>query len=545
MHRPRVLATLFLPLVVLAGPRPAQSRTLEWARQTPRVTGPYKGVLVVPCGIAQSYGFHDEESTEDEWTDFLRSQPPNKEDPEVYPTPGPSPFRGATEEELEGVFADEPHRDKRWGAVIDWKGWHGANVGVAIRQYSGTAEPLVRFPLDEDEAVAHLGPEISDAHVLVQLCRVLDAVEFGGVPPPAVVNLSFGRLAREADRKDAASCSQDHLACQITITLKQLGEAVGLRGEVPTIVAAAGNHGEWLFPALVATVLATGLPDPMASKQAGEIRETWETPPPTENRLALLPAGALCLSYAGHHWTAPSGSSFSTALLSAGLLASVGAARQMLLEPSSVEGNGRIHLIASRAAPGVTWGHTLIRRIAEAQLACLADGNPPPIPTDLSSSFVDDLGLPSLARLVADEHRPAPEPTPCVSCRDVRVPPQVSEVVPLTAEPTARVSRKSGGGLVIDLSTPWPLEDDTQILEVYLHQGQRFHALAVPQVLSAGVALRLYLASSVLTAEAQPSLVFVLSRPGNDKDGWDTFWNSVPIVTVPKLDPVYLKSTIE
>ena len=200
--------------------------------------------------------------------------------------------------------SDRPELDPgapRWIGVVDFDDSHGwSTTYAADLAAAGTAQAQL-VPLDSTE-LEPLGSEVTDFHVLGALCRVVDAVHDGRMPVPAAVNMSFGRVRASTD--DSESCASGGVDCEVR---RVLG---ALRTEGVSLVAAAGNHDELLFPASAPETIAVGRLDYLHSD--GD--SLWDSPTAAD---ALVPGSHLCLSSA---FAAPGGSSYSAALMT-GLLA--------------------------------------------------------------------------------------------------------------------------------------------------------------------------------------------------------------------------------
>lgn len=495
--------------------------TVLWA-WTPERLAPAEGeLLIVPCGFEGTFGFRPASHP---WDGALGIAKPHRASPAPYPSPGGSRLSPAELHELESVFTPPESAPGYWVAVIDWHGWHGASVGAAIRQYSSDSARVSRYLLDDPGVVSALGAAVTDAHVLVQLCRLLEDVEINRIKAPTAINLSFGRLATEDDPESSVGCSEEELACQVARILDRLSR---LEGEAPpTIVAAAGNHGLWLFPAALDSVLATGLPDLLRSSPQTPIG-SWETPEPTRP-LILAPAAGLCLLAAGHAWTAPAGSSFSTALVSAWLAETAPEDRLPMLTEAFLDPEDRLRLNPGASVLTGTWAADLHVRKAAARSHCDAvEGwGSVPIVAPIDIGFSTPPNFPSLVEIVSSTHRPTPEPTPCVPCRDIHVPPPSAAT--FAARSSGTKATTDGKGLELDLGAPWPMAKNSEILAIRLRLDDRFYQLAMPDSLRSSLRtaqpLRLRIPWPRFEPASPASLVFIVNN------GSDTYWNSVPII---------------
>lgn len=496
--------------------------TVLWAWTPERLAAVEGESVVVPCGSEGTFGFLPVTGT---WGETLGTAKPHRAAPAPYPYPGKSPFSPAELNELETVFIPPEMAPADWVAVIDWQGWHGASVGAAIRQYSGNLATVSRYLLDDPGVVSALGPAVTDAHVLVQLCRLLDDVEMGRVKAPMAINLSFGRLATEGDPDSGVGCEEQHLACQVARILDRLSRLDGDKAP-PTIVAAAGNHGLWLFPATLDSVLATGLPDLLRSSPQTPTA-SWETPEPTRP-LILAPAAGLCLLAAGHAWTAPAGSSFSTALVSAWLAETAPDDRLPMLAEAFLDPEDRLRLLPGASVLTGVWAAELYLRKTSARVHCdAAEGwGSVPIVAPIDIGFSTPPNFPSLVEIVSSTHRPAPEPTPCVPCRDIRVPPPSAATFAAQSSKTKASADEKGPEL--DLGAPWPMFQDSEILAIHLRLDDRFYQIRMLDTLVSSLRtaqpLSLKIPWSRFEPASQASLVFIV------RNGTAVYWNSVPII---------------
>ncbi len=209
-----------------------------------------------------------------------------------------------------------------WNAMADFGATlHSDTVAASLVATSGI--PVALYPLDDPALDDLLGETVGDGHVLAQVCGLLETVEGAGVTPPAVLNMSFGRLYKPATDPTAKPCNRNTVTCQIVKVLSRLRNRHGV-----TAVAAAGNHQVQQFPAVIKTVLAVGSLDLAAFTSSQESKSSWEMPP---GPLALFAGSALCLDCTDRAggavaWSPPPGSSYAASsfagALSAALLAS-------------------------------------------------------------------------------------------------------------------------------------------------------------------------------------------------------------------------------
>jgi hypothetical protein len=207
------------------------------------------------------------------------------------------------------IATTKPKDPFLWIAVLDFDSPHGESTTWLTGSVAGTSVTTALAPLD-DPALADLGP-VGDIHVLARLCEIAQVVDSGALPPPTTINMSFGRLRRvDPDLNPdpaSADCDSPSAACQVA-------QVAGyLRAKGTWLVAAAGNHGAELFPGSLAEVVAAGMLDSTLFARNGEVRRAWETPSTAD---ALIPGNALCLN----SWSAPAGSSYSSALLAGWLV---------------------------------------------------------------------------------------------------------------------------------------------------------------------------------------------------------------------------------
>ncbi len=436
-----------------------------------------------------------------------------------------------------------------WVAVVDWDGPHGWSVGWTIRQVAGPGVTLGLLPLtDEDlESVPRRGE--TDAHLLTRLCNLAELIEVQGVPPPLVVNMSFGRLAHPEDRVAADQCDETRIVCQIAQVIEHLRLKSQARIPPPgtIFVAAAGNHQDLLYPAVAPGVLAAGSLDLAAFWETGITEETWETPKLTGEAAALMPGYGICLfpgplpqAEKGH--PTPPGTSYATATFSGFLVAPLLAGliedplRPLLWTPvaSCTEdacsyqiayGNQRLY----NASSGLTLlleqartGTPACRPPNEGQAEVYAfTGEPVTLDAMPLLSF-DDIAA-------AARKQPAPGSDPCVPCHGHNQPP------PLTASGSRGLaSRFNPLDLELDLSFAGALPADFTLNELYLRVEQDFYPISVQGSqftnLQEGEVDRLIIsgAGDLIPWGEQASLILVLTDNGADVP--QQFWTSVPIL---------------
>ncbi len=189
-----------------------------------------------------------------------------------------------------------------WIAVVDFDSMHGISTHWLADALSGPALHTELYYLD-DTALAPLGQDITDLHVLAKLCNITDAVDTHGRVAPTAINMSFGRTPGQDDATNAESCAGERASCQVAKV------AAHLRAKGSTLIAAAGNHKITLFPARLNEVLSAGTLELNTFFKTGEVQGTWESPDDVQAR---IPGNALCLRGG---WPAPAGSSYSSAML--------------------------------------------------------------------------------------------------------------------------------------------------------------------------------------------------------------------------------------
>jgi hypothetical protein len=575
---PALLCAFFL-----FGPAARQAAAVEdpvtWYRDSRTPPPPDRGGLQVPCGrlgifqIVRGAGAVDGDVPV-----CAGALECGSETPPLYPTP-----EGGAEEPLAAAatawfpcaggscFAGvEPPPSalpvSSWVAVIDWNQPHGWSVGWTLLQVANDDPtqpriPAVLFDLDDPAARARGFSErgATDVHLLKKLCEIVEAVDLTpGVPPPLVINMSFGRRFRTGDARNSGTCNRKTLNCQIAEveTRLWLGDpAAPAPRPRSTLVAAAGNHREWLFPAGLDTVLPAGSLQ-LESFGQGVVERSWETPDYGARAQGLFPGYGLCLEQqagAGEsatEWAAPAGTSYAAAILSgwlAGPLRGPG-----LFDPlgpgawfpkractaagvctyalahggRTFGGNPRVDVLLNRvldrastkcgtpAAPSA--GGVLTLKVA----AVL--GQSDLLPKD---SFIDVVGLLKL---------PTPDSRPCVPCQGM------SSIGSVAARPRGKAASRWLLDLSANTQVPppfsYPLQAQSTIARLYLHTSGDNYLVLLPEsgdlnVLKDGTIHQLWLpdARPWLASGVQPSLVFVLQSDQPDLVG-RPFWLSVPIL---------------
>lgn len=313
-----------LSLVMLAGAvalaASAPTAALEWSLYG-RHCAVQGGEFVVTCG---EYGVFHFDGAPSSSCDPLAT---GDEDPPVYSGPGAmtafpgsvvmlddliqqiersrdgaGAARAAALPQSGGISSPPEPDDPALDVVIDFTGPHGASTTWLVDAISGPGADAAMLALD-DPALEPLGEEVGDFHVLASLCRVLDDILYQRIPPPRTINMSFGRSVATGDADPPDDCVDGRASCQIARV------AAALRGRGVRLVAAAGNHGEMLFPAALEHVIAAGMLELNGYLDRGAPEPAWQTPDGAD---VLTPGNALCLRF----WPAPAGSSYSSALFS-------------------------------------------------------------------------------------------------------------------------------------------------------------------------------------------------------------------------------------
>jgi hypothetical protein len=221
-------------------------------------------------------------------------------------TAGASVRRLASGAATQVIIGGPPPQLTEWIGVIDFDSPHGESTTWLAGAVAGSSVTAALAPLDAPE-LAVIGP-VADFHVLAKLCEIAESVDGGPLPAPATVNMSFGRPVRPfIDPTSPTACPVENVACQISRVIRHV-KAGGT-----WFVAAAGNHGSPLFPSSLDDVVSAGMLDMTAFVGGVATRPAWETPSDAE---AFIPGSALCLN----SWAAPSGSSYSSAMLAGWLV---------------------------------------------------------------------------------------------------------------------------------------------------------------------------------------------------------------------------------
>ncbi|MCH9648816.1 MAG: S8 family serine peptidase [Deltaproteobacteria bacterium] len=492
------------------------------------------------------------------------------EDVAVYPHPGPAPFDidcmvgDACATAPDDVVAD-------WVAILDWDNWHGRAVDQVVRS---TTDPSIQTVLIPLESRILPSPEITDVDFLLSIAGLVDLLD-DGLRRPLMMNMSFGRLHDTTDPV-STSCQPHRLSCQISRLLNHLAQPSGSLEPRTTLVAAAGNHRNPLFPAGLEGVVSVGALDLTQYTKDGIAQASWETPVLPGFPEALMPGSALCMSVVsgGHLETtmAPSGSSFSSAFF-AGWLADA-----FLWEPAEV----RAHLDL-----GAGWGteknctsdptcpYALAhegklfdspsgkggQRMAEVLTQDPRTCGPPSVPiVSIAANLVyagssdgsvgtSPLNRLSLIGLVADQLKPAPLPITCVSCSlccessfstDFRSGTEVGEESKprggLVSGKSAIVGQTGPVELQVDLHNGWALPDNMELETMYARIPPQLLRLDLNEEeldqIQAGEVSYLDLSGDIQTPDlsSQLSMISVIRLYDPDSETHSYFWNATPLL---------------
>ena len=301
--------------------------------------------------------------------------------------------------------------------VVDWDDPHGWSVGAMISRVAGPGQALGL--LDLQDSPLDLGYEgVGDPQVIAQLCKIADAPSH---LRPNVVNMSFGRKATPSCTGSASS-----LECELDRLLHHLRDELGV-----VLVAAAGNHGDMLFPAYSDAVLSTGSLKLSKLRYHGRVEPSPETPPAAN---ILLPGNGLFLPLPDSSiWAAPPGSSYAAAIATgwiAATLANPGEAGNPFLTTSN---RTRIYPIETGrgafmlALDGSPIEHSYVPSAVEL-LDQAVGWEPEACPNPLfTSHHVLQVTGPAVTRITPSQslsdvqslaNRPCPESRPCVPCHD-------------------------------------------------------------------------------------------------------------------------------
>lgn len=401
----------------------------------------------------------------------------------------------------------------KWIAVVDFDNSHGESTAWLAGQVAGPDVTAALAPLD-DPSLAVLG-DVGDFHVLARLCEVAQDTDGGTLPAPATVNMSFGRRVRASDPTSSSSCPAQNAACQVAKVAHHVAQSGSW------LVAAAGNHREGLFPGTLDEVVDAGMVDVDAFLANVATRPAWETPP---GAAATIPGNGLCLDA----WSAPPGSSYSSALLSGWLV-------QLLDHPEVLSqlGDGPwvpawsassgCYVLAKGRAP-TPWCNDAITSLFAGLI-----GPPPPgcgqrhsdptvtVPTPGRGTPPD--AIPSIDTWGVPTH-PAPESDPCVPCSG------------------QMVASGHTTDLRIDLSDSEALPSGIVFDQVALRVGQNNYVLGLTlgqltQMAGAGLATIVVPGGGALVdPNSSPSLWYRMKPDPaiNCASSTLCFWSSTPIL---------------
>lgn len=391
---------LLLPFLLMepAAASAAQPSMLKWSRFSGNCSGPN----VVACG-SRSYVFGEIPSGL-----AASCGSPSVQTEQVRPYPGNTAnYLGGNYPCSDGACLSDIPASGNWVALIDWRNAHGLTVAEILNRV-GQGLPVHLFALDSESSPEAIGDVVGDAHVLVQLCAIAAQTS-----KPEVVNLSFGRYWLEP-AKAATSAS---LEGEIREVLADLADETH-------VVAAAGNDGLLLFPAVVPEVLSVGGLD-LAAFRRGELAPSRISPPTAE---AFFPANGLLLEDRDEAWPLAPGSSFASALASGWLATLAPEARDLVFAA-----NGEV-LAPIRTGAGyeLFLGSERIEGSANGVASRLIDIAALPA-TDAWSKLKLEAGPSRLERIVVEidglpertwtevqgrANSPAPDSYPCVPCAD-------------------------------------------------------------------------------------------------------------------------------
>lgn len=404
----------------------------------------------------------------------------------------------------------QPLPPPAWAAVIDFDGAHGASTSWLVGRLTMDSATTTLTILD-DPLLDPLG-DVGDFHVLAQLCSIAERAQTSGTVP-RVVNMSFGRGLLSGDPQSGTGCAAGTVACQIAKVIDQLHD------EGATLVASSGNQQEPLYPGSLAHVLSIGMLDVNALLATGQSRPAWETPAAA---VGVFPGNGLCL----RGWSAPAGSSYSSALF-AGWLASL-----LTVEPDldPMAGGAWTPVWDPRLACYVLArdGQAFSRCNAKAseiieglaganEVACWTNHTGPTEVVGGGGRAVPQPGIPSFTSWSVETHA-TPESDPCVPC--------VAKLVPQDLD------------LTINLSEASLLPEGTFIDSVYLRADDQFIPLSLSpeqlQGMEAGTLGELVLESAAPLVAPGSSLSLwyeMKNTPFADCNLPDAcFWSSTPII---------------
>jgi hypothetical protein len=282
-------------------------------------------------------------------------------------------------------------------------------------------------------------------------------------------------------------------------------------------VAAAGNHHEMLFPALLPGVISAGALDLTWLGETGKPRASAQTPPGT--RALVLGYGLYLSGDSGDTspvWPAPPGSSYAAALFTGWL----GGTLTGQDAPVALKGD-RWTPVPTAAGLALALDGVPVpgsELAAPARLFERALGDVPTFGEKGSQAVLRLDGpappLPELSLLHADAgNGPQPGVNPCVPCRGIGE------------------GLESSAPILVDLSYSSPLPTGADLIAVFLRVGGELYAFdrsRDPDLLAemaAGQVEELVLdeAGGVLEPGEQPSLVLVVNVGGT------AYWHEVPL----------------
>ena len=399
-----------------------------------------------------------------------------------------------------------------WIAVVDTGGHHAESVAwLTSRMSQGRVSSAITKLSDSDIAV--LGDSLTDFHLVAKLCPLIEAGDNTPTRMPTAVNMSLGRAMHPSDPTNAM-CNTDHIACQVAQVMAELV------ARDMTLVAAAGNQRQLLFPASLDMVIGVGTTDVRRMLDNLQIRPAWEAP---QVGVAHFPGQALCLD----GWPASYGSSYASAWLS-------GSLAEILLDDPELDPTGPGIWQSDWDHEAECWGASLdgIRRggcntSAEEFLSGIGGGFAEGCWQDIganssASTFIEWVPLPPLVPGYSswfEDIRPTPETDPCVPC-------------------VGDESEDEPAALSINTSSTIPLPVNTRVDAVYLRVSNqyfqvRFNSGAL-DLLGAGELSEILISdawSMVDQAKSQPSLLFLMTDVATSclVDSSECYWISTPI----------------
>lgn len=297
-----------------------------------------------------------------------------------------------------------------WIALIDWNNEHGLTVAETLSRVA-KGMPVQLFELDAEASREVLGDAVGDAHVLMQLCAI---AEHSKTTPPTVVNLSFGRWNQPLPQANPGPS----LEGEIRQLIHELAKKTHF-------VAAAGNDGLMLFPAVIPEVLSVGALD-LAAFRRGVVAPSRISPQETD---AFFPANGILLEQGNVAWPLPPGTSYASALASGWLATLNSESRELvfeavgeLLAPQRTEaGNYELFLGSQKLAGSV---NTVASRLLDIAAVPAADAwsklKLPAGPRRLEWIIGEIDGIPerTWTEVRGRANSPAPDSYPCVPCAD-------------------------------------------------------------------------------------------------------------------------------